>query len=379
MTYYFRLAFGVFSLKRGNMRWFNVRRIVICMLLMPVFLSLLLINNFFLLLDFLIFPRFFKHVIVRPVFIIAAPRSGTTFLFHSLANNSDHFTAVRLWEIAFAPSIIQKYLVIGTFNIDRLVGAPVKRLLLKMETLFVGKLKKIHLIGLQMPEEDEALLLWSLSTLYLSFFYPDSTIFNDYYHFDQVMPKRRKERIMRRYRRLIVRHNWVFNRHNEKRFVSKNPLMMNKIGALSLVFPDAQILNINRNPKETLPSTIQLNHTLFGFFTSIRQPEHIQLETKNLLIEWYASAEKNLQKHYAHQHLKINFYDLVKRRLHTWQGIERFLNVAIGTLKMDERKEKTGHKSQHTYTLLSDQETASILEKLPFLVEFCTPSPQQFP
>jgi hypothetical protein len=327
----------------------------------------------------LIFPWFFAHRIVRPIFIIAAPRSGTTFLFHSLANNSDHFTAVRLWEIAFAPSIIQKYLVIGTFNIDRLVGAPLKRLLLKMETLFVGKLKKIHLIGLQMPEEDEALLLWSLSTLYLSFFYPDSIIFNDFYHFDQAIPQRRKERIMRRYRRLIVRHNWVFNRNNEKRFVSKNPLMMNKIGALSLVFPDAQILNINRNPKETLPSTIQLNHTLFGFFTSIRQPERIQLETKELLLEWYGAAEKNLQKHYAHQHLKINFYDLVQRHLPTWQGIEEFLDLAIGTLKMDERKEKTGHKSQHSYTLLSDQETASILEKLPFLVDFCTPSSTQLP
>jgi hypothetical protein len=356
------------------MRWFNVRRGLICLFLIPLFLSLLLINNLFLLLDFLFFPRFYTHTVSRPVFIIAAPRSGTTFLFHSLANNSDHFTTVRLWEIVFAPSILQKYLIIGTLKIDRIVGSPMKRIVLRIENLFVGKLKKIHLIGLQMPEEDEALLLWSLSTLYLSFFYPDSTIFSDFYHFDEAMPQQRKERIMRRYRRLIMRHNVVFNRHNTKRFLSKNPLMMNKIGALSHVFPDAYILNINRNPKETLPSTIQLNHTLFGFFTSIPQPERIKTETKTLLIDWYGLAEKNLQQHFAKQYLKINFYDLVQRNLHTWEGIEQFLEVATGTLKMDERKEKTGHKSQHSYVKLSDEETAVVLKKLPFLLDFCAPS-----
>jgi hypothetical protein len=225
-----------------------------------------------------------------------------------------------------------------------------------------------------MHEEDEGLLVWNLTTLYFNFFYADSDFFKEFLHFDTSMPEKRKQRIMNRYYRLIQRHNFVFNRSNSRRFVSKNPLMMNKVGALSRIFPDAKILNINRNPRETIPSTIHLGHSLYGIFSSLPQNERVKLETKNLLISWYKMAEENLNTHYPKNHLKINFYDLVNKNSNEWQRIAAFLEFPKDAIQKDERKEKVGHKSQSTYEKLSEEETALILEELPFLQPFCRPT-----
>ena len=369
-----QFVFGIFSFDKENMRFFNIKRLVVCIIICPLFLSLLIINNLFLAIDFIFFPRFLWQKISNPVFIIAAPRSGTTFLFHSLANNRDYFTAVKLWEIIFAPSILQKYIISGIFKIDKFVGAPLKRSILGIEHLLIGKLKTIHLIGLNMPEEDEGLLVWNLTTLYFNFFYADSNFFEEFLHFDSSMPEKRKQRIMNKYLRLVQRHNFVFNRNNKRRLVSKNPLMMNKIGALSRIFPDAQILNIIRNPKETIPSTIHLGHSLYGIFSSIPQNDRVKLETKDLLISWYRMAEENLNTFYNKQHFKINFYDLVDIQSNEWQRISNFLEFPNGIIKMDERKEKVGHKSKSSYEKLNEKETEDILKELPFLKPFCSPS-----
>ena len=104
-----KLAFSLFSFDSGNMRYFNVRRILISLLLVPVFILCFFINRFFLLLDHVFFPSFKRQIIRNPVFIVAAPRSGTTYLFHTLAKDQTTFTAFKLWEIILAPSIIQKY------------------------------------------------------------------------------------------------------------------------------------------------------------------------------------------------------------------------------------------------------------------------------
>ncbi len=370
----FQFLFGIFSFDKKNMRWFNVRRIVFCVFVCPIFLALLLINNLFLALDFIFFPRFLRQKIANPVFIIAAPRSGTTFLFHSLANNRDQFTAVKLWEILFAPSVLQKYIILGLYNLDKLIGGPIRRLILAIENLLIGKLKTIHLIGLNLPEEDEGLLVWNMTTLYFNFFYADSKFFEDYTHFDTSMPEKRQVRIMNTYYRLVQRHNFVFNRNNNRHFVSKNPLMMNKINALSRIFPQAKVLNIIRNPNETIPSTIHLGDSLYGLFTSIPQNERVKQETKELLISWYKMAEEGLNVHYSKEHLKINFYDLIHTDFHEWQRISVFLGFPDYTIQRDERKEKVGHKSKSSYQKLDEQETAAILEELPFLKQYCAPS-----
>ncbi len=57
---------------------------------------------------------------------------------------------------------------------------------------------KLSNIGLNLPEEDEAMLLWYLSTAYLQFFYPDSHFFDAYLEFDNALPSKTKNRTLTR-------------------------------------------------------------------------------------------------------------------------------------------------------------------------------------
>ena len=59
-------------------------------------------------LDRIFYPDFLNVEIKSPVFIIGNPRSGTTFLHRLLALDEMHFSCMRMWEIFFAPSIVQR-------------------------------------------------------------------------------------------------------------------------------------------------------------------------------------------------------------------------------------------------------------------------------
>ena len=90
------------------MRAIRLHRLVQVLWLLPLFLLLLITNNIALTIDWILFPRFKKQVIKNPIFIASLPRTGTTNLLHSLTSINSTFTAMSLWEIILAPSIIQK-------------------------------------------------------------------------------------------------------------------------------------------------------------------------------------------------------------------------------------------------------------------------------
>ena len=366
----FHMIFGVFSLNPKNMRWFNLRRLMLCLFLMPFFFSLLIINNAFLLLDYIIFPLFLSQETKKPVFIIAAPRSATTYLFHRLAEDTN-FTYFKLWEIIFAPSICQKYMAVFTLRLDRLFHNPIKKTTLFIENVLIGKLKKIHLVGLNFPEEDEAVLLWSLSSFYLNFFYPDSSFFDDLVLFDDKLSSKRKARIMHSYSNYVKRHNFVFNRKGKKQYLSKNPLMMCKVASLATIYPDALILNINRSPAKTLPSTLELNRNLYALFTSRPVPQELNEKTFHILIYWYKMAEKSMMSYYSTQLLKIDFNKLVNQDEEEANRISEFLGTSPSILLAKKKNINEKHKSENKYAELSDKQLKFALEEMPFMAGYC--------
>jgi len=366
-----QMVFGVFSWKRSNMRWFNLKRLLIVLFLFPIFNVLLVVNNIFLLLDYVFFPHFLWLKVKRPVFIIAAPRSATTYLYHALAQGEE-FTCFRLWEIVFAPSILQKYMAVGILRFDRLIGGPIRKFVRFMEGILVGKLRQIHLIGLEYPEEDEAVLLWSLSSFYLNFFYPDSHFFDDLVIFDDGVSTRRKDRIMGQYKRYVKRHNFVFNRRSEKRYLSKNPLFMPKVGAIGKLYPDAVVLNINRCPAKTFPSTLGLNRTLYSIFTSRPVPSSLDERTYEILVQWYQMAERNLHDFFPDRHLKIDFLRLVKQEEGEINLISDFLGSSPALLQAEKKKMNKKHTSANQYQPMAEAELASILEQIPFMRPYCS-------
>ena len=369
----FQLIFGVFSFDSSNMRWFNVKRVFIVLFLSPIFITLLIINNSCLLFDNLFFPFFRKQKIKEPVFIVSMPRTATTYLYHMLANQKQSFTCFKLWEIVFAPSIIQKYICVFISKTDNLIGAPIKKIIYYIETKVFRNFKSIHLIGLKYPEEDEAVLLWSLSSAYFNFFYPDSNYFDEYFEFDQKLSVKRKKKIMSFYLKYVKRHNYVFNKDSSKRFLSKNPLFMPKLKSLKETFPDAKIISINRCPGETFPSTVRLNKNLYSFFTSIKTPERLNEKTHEFLIKWHLNANQCFTTIFLNQNLQVDFKLLIKLEEKQLAKIEKFLQIPliISEFNQNKTKSREKHISNTNYKKYSKEKTNKILELIPFMKPYC--------
>lgn len=277
---------------------------------------------------------------------------------------------MKLWEIAYAPAITQKYLVLGVLWCDRKMGSPLKKLMLKIESKMLGGFKKIHHMSLSLPEEDEAILMWNYATVYLNFFYMDTTHFDDYFRFDDQISEAKRLRIMRWYYRQVQRHNFVFNRTGEKIFVSKNPAFMSKIKTLHHYFPNAVMLNINRCPSKTIPSTMNLSNAAYSFFTAHKPSDEINFKTKRVVIDWYKMAHSNLQTYYPGTHVKIDFRKLVKGEDQTLRQITQALDLPEETLALDQNKDAKEHHNKTNYNTLSPAELNEVLDEIPFMREY---------
>jgi hypothetical protein len=358
---------SLFSLQKGNMRSLRLYRVSRVCLIVPLFGFLVVVNNFFLFLDHLFFFRFRRQSIDSPVFIASPPRTGTTYLFHGMSDLERHFSTIKLWELLLAPSIIQKLIILGMARVDRVFGGGGKKAWSFVERIFFKPILNVHLTGMNHPEEDELMLLWSFETAYFSLFYPDSDVARDLLRFDQEVSPRRKNRIMKRYKRLVQRHMYVFSKKSTKRFVSKNPFMISKLSSIKHHFPNALIITINRCPSSSVPSTVALNRALTGISSDILMPTKVESEVVDLMVDWYSYINHCLVKEKILPHLEVDFTDLITHR-------EDVINQALVFLGLEKTLEnktsveiETTHTTPAKYHKLEGDERAKLFERLPFL------------
>ena len=121
------------------------KRLLIFILGIPLFWSLQLLHWFGMLLDTLLFPSWKNTKVDSPVFITGIPRSGTTFLQRTLAQDK-RFTSTPIWELLFAPSVSEKvfWTKVGRFL------RPLRTFLGRQK--FFSKMEAIHSLKLDEPE-----------------------------------------------------------------------------------------------------------------------------------------------------------------------------------------------------------------------------------
>ena len=322
-----KLVIGLFSVNPSNMRFPYFKRIIVVFLMIPIFTFQFMLNNFFLLIDNLFFYKFKKIVIKEPLFIVSMPRTGTTMLLHLLSSFKNNFTSFKLWELLFAPSISQKLIFLAINKLDKKMNLKIKKIVIYFSDKVYKNISAIHNTGLEQPEEDELILIWSLSSGYIQYFYPDSQLFDYLLHFDNQIHKKKKKRIMKRYFKLIQRHNYVFNRNLKKKFLSKNPFMMSKIDSLHNQFQDAKILSINRCPNIIINSTINLNELIFKSISSVNFKSELKIKTKNLIIKWYLESHKKFNNNKNIDHIYLDFDKIIRKDKKEFMRLFSFLNL----------------------------------------------------
>ncbi len=234
-------------------RHFSLQRLMVILLFWPLFLSLLLINRLCLWLDTLLFPAFRHIEIEQPVFIVGIPRSGTTFLHRLLAGDSQRFTTTALWELIFAPSILQRRFWLSVAALDCKLGAPCTRGLHWLERKLLGGLDGVHKTGLLDPEEDYLALAPWLGCFLLILPFGDGAFWR-LAHLDRDASAAEKKRMTGIYRRLIQRHLYVHG--SDRTLLSKNPSFTPWLHSLAEEFPDARFIACVRTPHEAVPSQI---------------------------------------------------------------------------------------------------------------------------
>ncbi|MFW5690011.1 MAG: sulfotransferase family protein [Spirochaetota bacterium] len=262
-----------------------------------------------LLVDHLLFPWFRRTRVERPLFIIGNFRSGSTLLHRMLAASSS-FTAMKTWEIYFAPSIAQRKFWSGVWIVDRWLGGRLRRAIVRAQDRRLSGVT-MHRVRLEEPEEDEGLFLYLWDSLFNWFFVPRDAERNPYWRFDERVPAWRRERAMRFYRGVIRRH--LALRGASRVYLSKSPSFTARLGSLLEAFPDCRVIELARHPFDCVVSTAGWLSFAWHFFASPRERFPFLDTVLEMTRSWYLRPRTFAATLPRDRYALILYEDLVSR------------------------------------------------------------------
>lgn len=357
MWFNFRLLFRVLYKSLINTRGTNAqltpRRVLVLSLLAPLYVLVELCNWGGLLLDRILFPGYRDQMVERPLFIIGVPRSGTTFLQRLLAHDREQFTSMRFWEVAFAPSIVQKRVFQILGKIDALCGSPCARIIHRFERNTMADLYRIHRIGFFEAEEDVWLLFHIFSSALLVFAFPFVEELWPYFYPDGELKEGEQQKIMAFYRACVQRHLYVFGRG--RCFLSKNPIFSGMVQCLNRTFPDARFVCMVRSPLEVVPSVLSLYQSYSRLFYTPVDFTAINTAARRIVALYYRYPLEQLSQLPSERHMVISYPRLMAdlegtvRELYRRFGLH--LAPAYEQVVRAEHKKARSYTSSHRYSL----------------------------
>lgn len=331
-------------------RQFSLQRQVVMLLFWPLFLSLMLVNRLCLWLDTLLFPAFAELEIRQPVFVAGIPRSGTTFLHRLLAGDNQRFTTTALWELIFAPSILQRRVWICVAALDRKLGAPCAGALHWLERKLLGGLDGVHRTGLRDPEEDYLALAPFLGCFLLILPFGDGAFWR-LARLDSDGCAADRKYLTGIYRSLIQRHLYVYG--SGRTFLSKNPSFTPWLHSLAEEFPDARFIACVRTPHEAVPS--QISSILIGarIFSGNTDPDWWRRGLTGMLTHYYETLMDCHQRWPEHRFRIVAMTELADSPMATINSIYQTFTMPISDTYRDwlgrENEKAKQYRSGHHY------------------------------
>ena len=319
----------------------------------PRFALVTLFSIFALLISYLhLSIVFIEHVVfslfasLKPypiVFIIGPPRSGTTRMHKLLATDINTFSSMKMWELFFAPAIIQKLLLIGLGKIDALFGSPFFRLIQFFENKAFQDFNRIHKLGLFNVEEDALILFNLFSSYHLSFLIGKERSYA-HLNYDKGVPK-----AVWAYYKICVDNHMRLN--SGKTYLSKNPFFSGSSLSLSELFEAPKFIYMDREMSQVAPSFFSLKKFLSHVFYG-KQPSKMQYKSILKTLHFWRDASVN--EIYKSATFRVSFEKLTTEPMNLVIKIYTFLGIKMGAEYknglIEEVEKAKVYKSEHKYS-----------------------------
>jgi len=310
-----------------------------------------LFNHIGLALDNIFYPSYRGVIIKSPLFVVSMPRTGTTWLQNVLCADREQITSMKLWEMLYAPSIIQKKFFLFLSKTDKRFNCFLGRRLRRLDIYLFRDYNPIHPSSFFGYEDDDLVLLHIFSNLFLIFFFPGLKLYDFLMRFDQSADEKRKKKIMTFYRKCIQKHLYVFGK--DKIYFSKSASHIPKMHSLQQTFPDGCFIYTARFPEQVVPSAISL---YIRFSEIFHTPVELKTITERTLrtSDYLFSYPLEVFKSWPGNRYFVNLYDdLVEnierevKRMYDHFGIP--LSDKFSLFLAEERCRAQSFKSAHVY------------------------------
>lgn len=303
--------------------------------------------------DSFLYPDAHAVPVGKPIYIVAAPRSGTTFL-HRMMSLDPQFTALKLYE-TFFPTVSGHRFMRRVATVNGALGSFLRGMRERLDDSYFGAWEGIHETGLNQDEEDEALwaLAFSTPAIWLVLPFPEHF---DHLRFIDQLPHDKRAKLVAYYRECVQRHLYS---HPEKTLLGKNVLLPGRFEIVTSALPDARFVHVLRHPYEALPSTLSLFTVPWRWHSpSIRSDGPEVRALAQLTIDYYRFLhEKTLESERdgSRRFVCIQYRDLLRDPAkHVFDIYDRFeleMSDEVRTKLLSHGAEQRGYKSEHQYSL----------------------------
>jgi len=303
-------------------------------------------------LDRFLYPDFELTPVTPPVFVIATPRSGTTFLHHLLALDDEHFVSFKLYQ-TLAPSVLLERAIAAIRGLDERARLGLGRVLDAIDRRMFTAWNGIHRVGLRADEEDENLFVYSLVSPALYMLFPAI----------QAMPElidlsgftqQSLRRLAHDYRETVRRLLYVSG--GQRTPLIKNVLLPSRLPVAKLAFPNARYVHIVRDPREAIPSAVSLFYAMWQTHSPAIAPDSPATRAlADMFLKHYRLLCDEDQQQPPESWITVRFESLVADPVGTVSLIYEALGMPV-TDRFRERLEQAAadgrrFKSRHAYDL----------------------------
>ena len=333
-------------------RYASPRRILTVVGMLGVFCGVGAFVAVFRALDHVLYPGLRKARVEEPIFVIANPRSGTTFMHRLMCLDEERFTYFKLWQ-TMLPSVTLYRLVGAIAWADARVGRPLAWLLRRLEKVAFGGWDGVHAVGFERAEEEEMLFLTRLLTPSMFLFFPFGRDVRYADYIDQLPDKKRK-RLMRYYKESLRRH--VFATGQGRAILSKNVFFAGRMESILETFPDARFVHLVRHPYSAIPSLVSMFAAPWRFHSPEWEPtsEHHRYWS-DLGIAYYKTYLTYADRIDPEQFIALTYDELVSDPRRTIERVYEQLEIPMSEafrkrLDRETQRART-YKSSHGYSL----------------------------